>query len=75
MEKYKTHSLNGFDDVSIAKDPRTQQDMTIPKPSVLVQIPHDDSLLQQQMASPPPALLTPTDGQQQLGGQLKSIGQ
>ncbi len=74
MRQYPTHSLNGYEDVEEQKDPNGRVVM-VPKHSVLVQIPHEQSVLQSAPTYTQPSLLSPQQGLSPGAGQLKSLGQ
>ncbi|HEX3357464.1 MAG TPA: hypothetical protein VHS31_10875 [Tepidisphaeraceae bacterium] len=75
MRKYPTHSLNGYEDVETQKDPATGKPVMVPKHSVLVQIPHEESVLQSGPSFSQPTLLAPQPAAQPGAGQLKTLGQ
>src|SRR5262249_32607491 len=75
MQKYPTHSLNGYEDVEPHRDLKTGKTVMVPKPSVLVPIPHESSVLQGAPVNSQPNLLAPQQAPQTGAGQLKSVGQ
>ena len=74
MEKYPTHSVNGFDDTVQARDPKTGKMVTIVKDSMIVPIPHTESALGAGTDTVRPGLLAPTPAPMQGGGRLRSVG-
>ena len=76
MEQYPHHSVNGFEDVTQIRDPRSGVMINDYKPSMIVPIPHSDSLLQHQMDTTTPVLISPVGpSQPPAGGRLRSVGQ
>jgi hypothetical protein len=73
MARFPTHSVNGYDDVTEVKDPTSGKMLNVPKPTMIVPIPHTTSVLQSEPAKP--GLLAPQPTQPRGTGQLKSVGQ
>ena len=75
MQKYPTHSLNGYDDVTLARDPATGKMVSVPKPTMIVPIPHSETVLNHDMDRTTPSLLSPMAPAPQDTGRLRSVGQ
>jgi len=75
MEKYPHHVLNGLEEVTQVRDPKTQQMVNVYKPSMIVPIPHANPVFTRDDSAPAPSLLSPTvPSQPPTGGRLRSVG-
>jgi hypothetical protein len=74
MEKYPTHSVNGYDDTVQARDPKTGKMVTIYKDSMIVPIPKNESALTGGQDTVRPGLLAPAPMTNPNTGRLRSVG-
>jgi hypothetical protein len=74
MEKYPAHSVNGLEQVTEVTDKATGKKYNVPKPSMIVPIPHTASLLQSDPKANTPNLLAPVPSAPRGSGKLRSVG-
>jgi hypothetical protein len=75
IEKYPNHSLNGYEDVTQVKDPKTGNMVNVYKPSFIFEIPHTNTVLHQQPDTAAPVMIDPSGvTQPPIGGRLRSVG-
>jgi hypothetical protein len=74
MEKYPTHSVNGYDDTVQARDPKTGKMVTIYKDSMIVPIPKNESALTGGQDTVRPGLLAPAPMTNPNTGRQRSVG-